>query len=104
MAIAAEPTQFYAARTRLMKVSTLERSRSDCLLRSTADATIWSDTRVVSVADWFTPEIVVDTDWVPWAAWSMLRAISLVVAFCSSTAAAMVEEISLISLMVRLMA
>jgi len=56
------------------------------------------DARPVSAAAWPTLPMFKKTSREPWAAWSALRAISAVVAFCCPTAAAIAAEIVLISL------
>ena len=67
----------------------------DCrVMASACSATRWA-TRPVSSASWVMLSIYCATCWVPDAACSALRAISLVAAPCSCTAAAMVEVASL---------
>ena len=70
-------------------------SVTTCATRST-----WLAALPVSSAAVVTPEMLPLTCWVPCAACSTLRAISWVAASCSSTAAAMEAEISLILPMV----
>ena len=70
---------------------------SDCWASSRAEASTWPAAAPVSLAAWLTPAMLDVTSWVPVEACSTLRAISLVAALCSSTAAAMVEAMALIS-------
>src|SRR3954470_10434932 len=58
-----------------------------------ADSTCEED-EPVSLAPRCTSTMLEETSWVPWAACCTLREISCVAAPCSSTAAAMAEEIS----------
>src|SRR5262245_43512853 len=83
-----------AARTEFRKLPTsrlsrLESEDSDCADDSTCD-----DAVPVSPAPRCTSVMLAETCWVPRAACCTLREISWVAAPCSSTAAAMVEEIS----------
>src|SRR5213083_888026 len=83
-----------AARTESRNLPTsslrrLESPESDCAAASTCE-----DADPVSLAPRCTSPILEDTCWVPVAACCTLREISCVAAPCSSTAAAMVEEIS----------
>ena len=83
-----------AARTEFKNLPTsslrrLESVDSDCAEESTCE-----DAEPVSLAPRCTSVMLEDTCWVPCAACCTLREISCVAAPCSSTAAAMVEEIS----------
>ena len=62
---------------------------SDCAADS-----IWEEADPVSLAPRCTSMMLAETGWGPWAACCTLREISCVAAPCSSTAAAMAEEIS----------
>src|SRR5712691_9962313 len=62
---------------------------SDCAAERTCD-----EADPVSLAPRCTSVMLEETCWVPWAACCTLREISWVAAPCSSTAAAMVDEIS----------
>src|SRR5207237_9496032 len=88
------PTGRQAARTesRNLPTSVLRRwlsPDSDCAADSTCE-----EAAPVSLAPRCTSEILEETCWVPRAACCTLREISCVAAPCSSTAAAMAEEIS----------
>src|SRR6185369_15349145 len=83
-----------AARTELRNLPTsslrrFESVESDCAADSTCD-----DAEPVSLAPRCTSVMLEETSWVPCAACCTLREISWVAAPCSSTAAAIVEEIS----------
>jgi hypothetical protein len=67
----------------------LESPDSDCAAERT-----WDEADPVSLAPRCTSVMFEETCWVPWAACCTLREISWVAAPCSSTAAAIVEEIS----------
>src|SRR3981189_17500 len=84
----------YAALTELRTLPTSSLRRllspdSDCAADSTCD-----EADPVSPAPRCTSVMLEETCWVPWAACCTLREISCVAAPCSSTAAAMVEDIS----------
>src|SRR5207237_8538802 len=87
-------TACQAARTELRNLPTSSLRRllspdSDCAADNTCE-----DAEPVSEAPRCTSVMLADTCWVPCAACCTLREISWVAAPCSSTAAAMVEEIS----------
>src|SRR5829696_10275624 len=84
----------HAARTvsRNLPTSSLRRLESDD--SDWAAESTCADAEPVSLAPRCTSVILEETCWVPWAACCTLREISCVAAPCSSTAAALVDEIS----------
>src|SRR3954469_19835863 len=90
----AEPWLYQAARTEFRNLPTSSLRRllspdSDCAADSTCE-----EAEPVSLAPRCTSMMFEDTCWVPCAACWMFRDISWVAAPCSSTAAAIVEDIS----------
>src|SRR5450432_1733012 len=88
------PPSCQAALTALRNLPTSSLRRllspdSDCAAERTCE-----EADPVSLAPRCTSVMLEETCWVPWAACCTLREISWVAAPCSSTAAAMVEEIS----------
>jgi hypothetical protein len=83
-----------------MKSSNSWRRTVACVESSPAAESTWVAAAPVSLAAWFTDDMLLVTSLVPVAASWTLRAISWVAADCSSTAAAIAEEMPLISLMV----
>src|SRR4030081_1403412 len=89
-----QPLRYQAALTELRNFPTSSLRRllspdSDCAAERTCD-----EADPVSLAPRCTSVMLDETCWVPWAACCTLREISCVAAPCSSTAAAMVDEIS----------
>ena len=84
----------YAARTELRNLPTSSFSRLLSDDSDWAEESTCEDAEPVSPAPRCTSVMLDETWWVPWAACCTLREISWVAAPCSSTAAAMVEEIS----------
>src|SRR4051812_21489525 len=83
-----------AARTESRNLPTSSLRRLESLDSDWAAESTCAEAEPVSLAPRWTSVILEETCWVPWAACCTLREISCVAAPCSSTAAAMVEEIS----------
>src|SRR4030081_1920872 len=89
-----QPLRYHAALTELRNFPTSSLRRllspdSDCAAERTCD-----EAEPVSLGPRCTSVMLDETCWVPWAACCTLREISWVAAPCSSTAAAIVDEIS----------
>src|SRR5882672_602629 len=83
-----------AARTESRNLPTSSLSRLESLESDLAAERTCEDAEPVSLAPRCTSVMLEETCWVPWAACWTLREISWVAAPCSSTAEAMVDEIS----------